>query len=91
MKEWKDVSSPVKEWISKHEQKIRSHGLIKNDHDAVAKQREDVEVKRLNFFQKPGQKQLHLPKILPILGIRRGVERKAKLLGQFRQFVSKTA
>ncbi|XP_028414134.1 dystrophin-like isoform X2 [Dendronephthya gigantea] len=43
MKEWKDVSSPVKEWISKHEQKIRSLGLMKNDHDAVAKQREDVE------------------------------------------------
>ena len=44
MSEWKDTSSPVKEWISTHEKKIRSLGLVKTDHDAVVKQREDVEV-----------------------------------------------
>jgi hypothetical protein len=44
MTEWKEICSPVKEWISKHGKKIQAHGLVKTDHDAVVKQKEDVEV-----------------------------------------------
>ena len=51
MTEWKEVSSPVKEWISKHDKKIQAHGLIKTDHDAVVKQREDIEVYERECYQ----------------------------------------
>ena len=44
MTEWKDASGPVKDWISAHEKKIRSLGLVKTDHDSVVRQREGVEV-----------------------------------------------
>ena len=44
MTEWKDASGPVKDWISTHEKKIRSLGLVKTDHDTVVRQREGVEV-----------------------------------------------
>jgi hypothetical protein len=49
---WKEISNPVKEWISKHQQKIQVHSLVKTDHDAVVKQKEDIEVK-LRSLKKP--------------------------------------
>ena len=52
MTEWKDLSSPVKDWISKHDKKIRAHILVKSDHDAVVKQREDIEVLYIKNYQK---------------------------------------
>lgn len=44
MTEWKDAASPVKEWISKYDKKIQTYGVVKPDHDAVVKQRQDVKV-----------------------------------------------
>ena len=47
MSEWKESATPVKDWIAKQEKKIELYSSPKNDHESVAKQRQEVEVAAL--------------------------------------------
>ena len=66
MTEWKEMSNPVKEWISKHEKKIQSHSVVRTDHDAVVKQKEDIEVCKVEVFNKRNREPLQGLRIFPV-------------------------